>query len=265
MLGGVTMPGDLFNYAIKSPVDSILILSDGTVLNLPVASGATFDRAVEIKRLTTTNCRGLVTTALRVEAGEDPSLELKYGLVTPDLLGLKTNRRWTTASSVPMSYYRTAFDVPVDGVVPAQPSGTYGFAIAANAVSKCSMIGPDGLSTEVVQQATFASFAEPADAAKFAVGAAGAMKFGSTLFGKSVAINIPFTLTNVKALGSLPFVGMSMKTRVLLNNAQYLDFVFPSVSVDPTGAIDLTANETTVKFYVNGNYDVYSPGLLNAC
>jgi hypothetical protein len=259
------MPGDLFNYAIKSPVDSILILPDGTIINLPVAAGATFDRAVEIKRLTTTNCRGLVTTALRVEAGEDPSLELKYGLVTPDLLSLKTNRKWKTTASVPMSYYRTAFDVPADGIVPAQVSGTYGFAITANAVSKCATIGPDGLSADVVQQAVFASFAEPADAAKFAVGASGAMKFGSTLFGKSVAVNIPFTLSNVKELGNLPYVGMSLKTRVLLNNAQYMDFVFPSVSVDPTGAIELTANETTVKFYVNGDYNVYAPGLLNAC
>lgn len=262
------MANDLFNYVIKSPINSLVswVDSDGnrSVVALPIASGGSFNRQVELQRLTTINCQGLKVTAARVEIGEDPTVKLTFGGTSLPLLGLRTNRRWQTATLTTGTYSRSNLDVPADGLIPAAPSGYLGHGVAEDAVSRASYVDSNGLSTNLTQ-GTFATFDATATPLQFAVGANGAMKFGQGLWGKSVSIDIPLPSSSISQLGNLPYTSLSLKCRVALVNLQVFEWVFPSVTVNPTGDIAFQAADSELNFFVNGSYDVNVYGKLEPC
>ena len=262
------MANDLFNYVIKSPVDSLISWIDSGsvrhVISLPIASEGSFTLSPEIVRLTTISCLGEKVTAQRVTTGTDPKIKLKYGGTGLPLLGLRTNRQWQSATSTTLEYYRTSYDVPSDGVVSALTTGYLGYGITADAVSKASYIDPNGLSVDLTQQ-TYGTFDASATPLGFAVGANGAMKFGQTLWNKSIAIAIPLPSTTFNTLGNLPYSNLAAKMRVALTNLTVFEWVFPSISIDTTGDIAFAAQDSEVGFFVNGSYSVNVFGKLNPC
>lgn len=259
---------DLFNYVIKSPVDSLISWTDSnnvrSVLNLPIASAGTFTLNPELVRLTTISCLGEKVTATRVQTGTDPRLELTFGGTSLPLLGLKTNRQWASATSTTLEYYRTAFSVPADGLVPAIATGYLGNGIVADAASRASYIDTNGLSVNLTQ-GTFATFDAAATPLGFAVGANGALKFGQTLWNKSIAIAIPLPSTNFFTLNNLPYTNLQAKMRVCLTNLTVFEWVFSSVSIDTTGEVPFAAQDSNLGFFVNGGYTVNALGRLNPC
>ena len=262
------MANALFDYVIKSPLDSLISWTDSlgnrSVLALPIASGGTFNRQPELTRLTTVNCQGLKVTAARPEVGEDPICTLTYGGTSLPLLGLRTNRRWETATSTTLEYYRSNFDVPADGVVAALASGVFGHGTVADVASKAAYVDANGLSTNLVQ-GTFATFDAAATPLGFAVGANGALKFGNGLWNKSVCLAVPLPSTSFNRLGNLPYTQLSLKVRVALVNLQVFDWIFPSVTVNPQGDINFASADSELSFFVQGNYDVNVYGKLAPC
>jgi hypothetical protein len=191
-------------------------------------------------------------------------LQLKFGGTSLPLLGLKTNRQWASATSTTLEYYRTAYDVPSDGVVAALATGYLGYGIVADATSKASYIDVNGLSVDLVQ-GTFASFDAAATPLGFAVGANGALKFGQSLWNKSIAIAIPLPSTNFYTLNNLPFTNLAAKMRVCLVNLSVFEWVFNSVSIDTTGNVPFAAADTELSLFINGTYTVNTFGKLNPC
>jgi hypothetical protein len=262
------LANSLFDYVIKSPVDSLISWVDGSsvrhVLSLPIASEGTFTLGPELVRLTTIDCSGQKVTATRAQVGVDPKLKLKFGGIGLPLLGLKLARQWQSQTLTTLEYSRTAYDVPSNGVVAAQTTGTLGYGIVADATSVASYIDTAGNSTDLVQ-GTFGTFDAAATPLGFAVGANGALKFGQTLWNRSVTITVPLPSTTVKNLSALPYTGLAAKMRVALINLQVIEWVFPSISIDTTGDVAFSGQDSELNLFVNGSYNVNAYGLLNPC
>lgn len=263
------MANALFDYVIKSPLDSLISWteSNGTrhIVSLPIASGGSFNRQVELQRLTTVNCRGLKVTAARPETGEDPQVKLTFGGNSLPLLGLRANRRWeTTSTSNTLEYYRSNFDVPADGVVPGLVAGYFGHGILENAPAKASYIDAYGLSTDLAQT-SYSNFDPSATPRGFAVGRNGALKFGSELWNKSVSFAVSLPSTAINRLGNLPYTQLSLKVRVALVNLQVFDWIFPSVTINPQGEINFQAADSELNFFVHGDYEINVYGKLAPC
>lgn len=262
------MAGDLFNYVAKAPVDSVLTWTDTNstkhVLALPIAAGGTFNRQPELQRLTKANCSALTVTAKRVEIGEDPICTLRFGALSMPLLGLRANKQWESVSSVSGYYFRSDLDVPSDGVVAALASGRLGYEVVADATSKAAYVDTYGLSTDLTQS-NFSGFDAASTPNNFAVGSAGAMKFGQNLWGKSVSIEIPVTYTSLYQLGNLPYTSLSLKVRTALVNLEVYEWIFDSVSINTQGDINFSAAETELQFFVEGSYTVRLYNKLVPC
>ena len=262
------MSGDLYNYTAKAPVDSAVSWTDGLgvkhVLALPVAAGGTFNRQPELQRITKANCQALTVTAKRVEIGEDPICTLRFGTLSMPLLGLRTNRRWESAASVSGFYFRSDLDVPADGVIPALATGYLGFEVVADAVSRAAYIDTYGLSTDLTQT-NFSGFSPSGTPLGFAVGGNGALRFGQSLFNKSVSIEIPVTYTSLFQLGNLPYTSLALKVRTALVNLEVYEWLFDSVSINTQGDINFSAAETELQFFVEGNYTVRLYDKLAPC
>jgi len=253
------MANDLFNYVAKAPVDSAISWteSNGTkhVVALPVAAGGTFNRQPELQRLTKANCTALTVTAKRVEIGEDPICTLRFGALSMPLLSMRTNRRWESVSSATGFYFRSDLNVPSDGVVAALDSSRLGFSVVPDATSKASYVDSFGLSTDLTQ-ATYSGFSTSGTPLGYGVGAAGALIFGQSLWGKSVSIEIPVTYTSFYKLGNLPYTSISLKVRTALVNLQVYEWLFDSVSINTQGDINFSAAESELQFFVEGDYTV---------
>lgn len=258
------MPTQTYDKVIKGQVRSVIEdLSTNTLLVMPEGTTGSFNPGVELGEIESTNCRGVRVTAKRYETAAKPTFSLTVPRA-PDVLALALNRKFDTVASGSLAYYQSSFVVPADGIVAARTTGTFGFEVTADAVSKASYMNDSGFSTALVQ-GTYASFDEEATPLGFAVGAAMAMKFGEDLYGATVSLSIPVTVTNYYETGALSYVNLSLKAAMVALDQSLIEWEFPSVSIDNTQEINISEGQQQISFFVNGDYTVRYIDKLNPC
>lgn len=251
------MAGQFFDFLPKG-ITRLLVKdkTTGSIFVLPAPSGGNFDPGIELAVVEESDCEGVTTTAKRYPTKRNAKLTLnmpKMPEVVSMRLGKGVSKRSTTDTEDKTLDH---FTVPTSGIIPAVSSGFAGFGITANAVATGAFQNEAGFSETLVQDTNYGSFDEAAvgNEKKFAVGANGALKFGTATRGRRATVEIAYPTSAFYQLGS-DLISLSIKVEGVNIYLQRLAWIYPDVSIEP-GAVDLKEPTQELSFFVNGAYDI---------
>lgn len=264
----MAITADFLNKAQKGLVEVALIdvsVTPNVILALPQASGGVYQTGSENSEIEEISCSGVRVRGKVFEGVSKPAFQLDYSAKTPELIGLKLNRRFAPPASTTQYVVRNKFRVPSTGTVAAVASGTFGFGISADPVGA---IGSYMNEYGVTAALTYDAFADDITASPttFAIGANGALKFSNDLKNGQVSIKYPVASQTVRSLGSTSYTQLEMFARLVSLDLTMSTYYASDISVDSTGDISLAEPGQQLTFFVNGTIAYSSNGsILSQC
>lgn len=260
------MPGQFLDGLLKGITRmAVKDLNTDNVIVLPTAAGGSFDPGVEFATVEESDCEGITYVAKRYVSKRDAKATLQVPKI-PDVMAMRLGKKMAKATTTDTTESTTDhFTVPASGLVTGVTSGYAGFGIVENAVATASFNNDDGITEPLTQDTNYSSFdvAAVGNAKKFAVGANGALKFGTASRGRKVTVSINYPTSAYYALGT-DLVSLSLKIECVDLLLRRIAFIFPSVSIEP-GAIDFKEPQQELSFFVTGTYDVRVYQQLSLC
>jgi hypothetical protein len=264
----VAVTKDFLNKAQKNIVEIALVdvsVTPNIILALPQAAGGVYQTGSENGEIEEISCLGVKVRGKVYPTVSKPAFQLNFGAKTPELIGLKLNRRFNAAGSTTQYLVRNKFKVPSTGTVAAAPVGTFGNGITAD---PAGAIGSYMTEYGVTDDLTYEDFATDITAmtTTFAIGANGALKFSDDLKNAQVSIKYPVASQTVRELGSTPYTQLEMFARVILLDGTMTTWYASDISIDSTGDISLEESTQQLTFFVNGNIAYTTHGtILSPC
>lgn len=260
------MPGQFLDGQLKGIVRmAVKDLNTGNVLVLPTAAGGTFDPGVEFATVEESDCEGITFVSKRYVSKRDSKVTLQVPKI-PDTMAMRLGKKMGLASATDSTEYTVDhFTVPANGLVTGVSSGYAGFGIIENAIATAAFNNDDGITEPLVQDTNYSSFNEASvgNAKKFAVGANGAMKFGTATRGRKVTVTVSYPTSAYYGL-TTDLVSLSLKIECVDLLLRRQAYIFPSVSIEP-GAIDFKEPQQELSFFVTGTYDFRVYQQLSLC
>ena len=265
----MAITADFLNKAQKGLVEVALIdvsVTPNIILALPQSSGGVYQTGSENGEIEEINCRGVRVRGKIFESVSKPAFQLDFGAKTPELIGLKLNRRFAAAGTSTQYVVRNKFRVPSTGLVAGSPAGSLANGMTADPVGAIgSYMNEYGVTEEMTYGGTYATDITE-ETTTFAVGADGALKFSDDLQNAQVSIKYPVASQTVRTLGSTPYTQLEMFARLVSLDLSMTTWYAEDISIDSTGDIALNEPSQQLTFFVNGDIDVTSHGsLLNQC
>lgn len=260
------MATGFYDYSMKGIVECALKdKTTGVYFVLPAPAGGNFDPGIELGAIEESDCEGVTTNAKRFASKRDAKATLNFGAKLPEMIGLRLGKALKKQTTSLADVETGHFLVPASGIVTSAIAGYMGFGITANAASVASFQNEDGVTEALTQDSDFSAFDVEAvgNAKKFAVGANGALKFGTAAQERRVTIEIPFSTSAFYSLGD-DLINLSLRVVGVNLLLQKIMWTFPDVSIEP-GAVDLKEPTQEIGFFVNGNYDVRFFQLRHTC
>ena len=169
-------------------------LSDGVVLNWPAPDNFVLDLGIEQRVQFTRDNAGNRVRAGSFKAGENPSLNITYGFIQPEMISFKIGTQFasqTIATFVPIQVLVNKTDFA------AGAAGTLLNGVTADPTTAVASKTSNGLSTALTRVA-YAGF-DGTVADQFAIDTDGALKFSDNLVAAEevVTLSIPHSITGI--------------------------------------------------------------------
>jgi hypothetical protein len=171
---------------------SLTELETNRVLNLPTPNDFSIANNVTQQRIAGFNSSGYMVQGVAFAKGYDYTMNMRYSQMQPELLSLRLGSKFKQFSNKDMTITR-AIDVYTTQMPALGGSaGRYGFNIPEDADGNAS-VTVNGISV-VLEQEAYDGFVFT-ESQKFAIGAAGALKFSNDLLNRRVTMTLPYRVS----------------------------------------------------------------------
>ena len=224
-------------------------LSDGVVLNWPSPDNFVLDLGIEQRVQFTRDGLGNRVRAGSYKAGENPTLNITYGFLQPEMLSFKIGAQMasqTLDTFIPIK-------VLVDrNEFPAGATGTILSGIVGDDTTAVASKTSGGLSTALTR-VDYAGFTDFTTDDQFAVGPNGALKFSNNLVTAEevVTLSVPNSLTAL-ALSDVVVGPHRLNAKLVDNNNKIV--LFEAKSVTPNlegGTIEFGGETVEIPMFLN--------------